>query len=552
MQDHPSDQLALDSFLNSALREGHLAAARFDNGRLIFHDSQAREVTVLVRAWSQFRCLFSGPITRREGNAERTISIETLLADLAAAGGPVFRERVLDSLRAIRRAPPRRPRAENWNFIEAEQALKTGHPFHPNPRSRDEMLARDAACYAPEQEGRFALLWLRADRDIVSAAPGSERRLAELAAADGIALPANGAVPIPWHPWQARRLLARADIRAHLAAGRLVILGQERDGWAATSSMRSIHAWHAPYMLKTSLGLRLTNSVRVLNPKEVARGLQISALLDTRLGTELRAAFPALRVLGEPGFAALRDATGRPIEETLVVLRDNPFRDSGRPGPVMLASLCEAPARGPSPLGALIRRLAADDDTAPVACRWLRRFLDVAIWPLLEIRARHGLLFGAHQQNMMLDLAEGWPVRAWVRDCQGTGHLGSFHDRLTATLPGLGEGAENVVDAELGDGLMTYYVVVNSVFNTIAALALDGLASERALIDIWREFLERSRAATSGETALYDHLLNAPGLTCKGNFATSRSGVNEADGDARGQIATFLAIPNPLKEMITA
>lgn len=548
-QNHPRDRLALDAFLNSAFREARLEAARFEGESLVFRDPHGHDVRVPVRARSRFRCLFDGPIHRCEDGVDRMVPIAALLGELSVPGGAVFRDRVLDSLAAIRRAPAAPTHADVWSFIEAEQALKTGHPLHPNPRSRDGMTAGDAARYAPEQEGRFALVWLRADRSIVGTAGGSASRLAELAASEGIAPAEGGDVRLPWHPWQAERLLAREDVRDHVAAGRLEVLGPGRDGWAATSSMRTVHAWHAPFMLKVSLSLRLTNSVRVLDTRDVARGLQISELLGTALGAELRAAFPTLRILAEPGFVALRDATGRLIEETLVVLRENPFRDPGRPGPVMLASLCEPPVDGPSPLGALIGRLAAGGEAASTARAWFERFLDVAILPLLEIRARYGLLFGAHQQNIMIGLRDGWPCAVRIRDCQGTGHLAGFHDRLTAFLPGLGDGAENVVDAALGDGLMTYYVVVNGVFNTIATLVLDGLVAEHALLETWRRFLERARAATPGETALYDLLLEAPALDCKGNFATSLSGVNEADGDARGQLASFLALPNPLTEM---
>lgn len=538
------DRAALDAFLNAALREGRLDGAVFDHDHLRFRDKTGERYAVTVRARSSFRCLFDTPILAGKGPAARPISVETLLARLSG-GDAVFQARVLDSLAAIRRAPPAPALAERWNFAEGEQALKAGHSHHPNPRSRDGMSEADAARYAPELGGRFRLLWLRVDPEVVAAPPETLPLLERLAEADGAPPMDLPGARIPWHPWQAEQLRQHPTVAAQIAAGRLVPLGPGGGLWTATSSMRTLHNWSAPFMLKVSLNLRLTNSIRTLSGREVARGLQVSALLGSALGAELRAAFPSLRFLGEPGFATLRDDAGGMLADAIVVLRDNPFRDERQPGPVMLASLCEAPPAGPSPLGALIGRLAGGGDTETIACRWFAQFLDVAILPLLEIRARYGLLFGAHQQNLLLDLERGWPAQAWVRDAQGTGHIADFHDRLTEACPSLGEGTENVVTAALGDELASYYIVVNSVLNTLATLVLDGLAAEGALLGLWRERLERARAATPGDPRLYDRLLTAPTLTCKANFATSLSGVNEADGGAEGQLATFLTIPNP-------
>ncbi|PJI84286.1 N2-citryl-N6-acetyl-N6-hydroxylysine synthase [Yoonia maricola] len=542
----PADLPALDAFLNSAMREERLLNARILNGQLRFLDSSGRTVSVGLHATSSLRFLCDGRITRSQNGQARAISTKTLLSELSADGGPTFQSRVLDSLAAIRAAPHSQGRASDWSFIDAEQALKAGHPFHPNPRSRDEMTTADARIYAPEQENRFRLTWIAARPDALVLSDDAAALFGQLAQADHITAD-DGFIPLPWHPWQGERLLASPDMQRLISNDQLRPLGKGGGDWAATSSMRCVHAWHVPFMVKTSLSLRLTNSTRHLSLKEVKRGLHVSDLLASDIGHQIRTAFPTLHIMGEPGFAALRGPSGEPMEETVTVLRDNPFRDPDRPGPVLLAALCEAQPNGYSALGALIT--AIGPDAAPT---WFSRFLDNVIWPLLELRARHGLLFGAHQQNLMVGLSDGWPVAAWVRDCQGTGHLSSFHDSLTHACPGIGEGTENIVDAELGDGLVVYYVVINSVMNTLATLVLDGLATEADLLTIWRSFLTRARNTTPGDDTLYTRLLDRRTLTCKGNFATSQSGVNEADGDARGQLAAFFELPNPIKEALIA
>ncbi|WP_299546287.1 IucA/IucC family protein [uncultured Tateyamaria sp.] len=546
---HPhmaGDLAALDAFLNSALREGQLSEARLDDTYLCFADQVGRNIIVEVRQRSNFRTLFGPGVWRRAAMGWEDISVAQLLTHLSKTGGDTFRTRVMDSLAALRRAPAMNTDAGTWNFLDAEQALKAGHPFHPNPRSRDEMTVEDATRYAPEHEQTFQLRWFAADPHLVTRNTGAAGHLRLLADADlGPVDPKK--IPLPWHPWQAERLVPQHAIKELIDCKALVDLGHGTGKWGATSSMRCLHGWHAPFMIKTSLSLRLTNSIRHLSMREVVRGVHISDLLRSDLGVRIKRDFPTLNILGEPGYAALRDLAGVVRDDTIVVLRDNPFRDASQTGPVMLAALCEARPNGRSALGDLVHTLGPD-----AAPRWFTRFLEVAIWPLLELRARYGLLFGTHQQNMMLALDQGWPASVWVRDCQGTGHLDSFHEMLTQQCPGIGEGSENVVDAELGDGLVTYYVVINSVLNTLSTLVLDGLASEDNLTGLLRDFLRRARGQTPGDTALYTRLLDRPTLTCKGNFATSLSGVNEADGDARGQVASFLDLPNPLLEPVYA
>ncbi|MDB6181777.1 IucA/IucC family protein [Paracoccus fistulariae] len=529
MGDETRDLPALDAFLNAALREDMLADARFDANGLHVPTEQG-DLVVPVAARAGFRTRFGAGL----GLAGRPCTVENALSLLAAPFGAVFAARVLDSLRAVRRAPAMTSQDDpaRWNFRQAEAAMKYGHPCHPNPRSRDEMSVRDARRFAPEFGAEFALTWLAAPRDMVSATDGALARLSRLAKADGAPDCDAGLIRLPIHPWQ-------AGVEAHrIAAAGASVIGDGRGGWQATSSMRSLHGWHADVMPKMSLSLRLTNSTRILQPREMRRGADLARLLDGPVGQQLRARFPQMHILREADHAALTD--GRDIiPETLISLRDNPFRDPASPGPLMLGSLCETVPGGRSAMSRLIARRDARD--------WFRRFLQVGIAPLLELRATHGLLFGAHQQNMLVGLDHArMPNAIWLRDCQGTGHIDSFHAALARHCPDLGRDAENVVTAELGDALLTYYVVVNGVLHLMSTLALDGLADEDDLLRDWRDALIAARRDSRGERVLYDKLIEGEALPCKGNFRTSCRGVNEADGGGDGQLASFLTLPNPI------
>ncbi|MBP0616400.1 IucA/IucC family protein [Jiella mangrovi] len=536
-----ADIPALDAFLNAALRENRLKGAHFNGAQLRFALCDESPVTVAVIGRSRFRCRFAPPLTI----AGRPARIEELLQRLTETAEPAFSERVAASLRAIRGTSDAEGDPQGWNFRKAETALRFGHVLHPNPRSRDGITAEEAAIYAPESGGRFALEWFAVEPERWTGGGFAVEGFSRLARADGIEPPTNRRV-FPVHPFQLSRLKNDSRFADLRAKGSVEPLGPGRPDWSATASMRAVHGFHAPFMVKFSLSLRLTNSMRLLSHREVLRGLHVTDLLNSAVGAEISATFAGLTILTEPAFAALTNERGALIPETIAVLRDNPYRDAAAPGPVILAALCEAPRKGLSPLGRIVTSLSDNGDTAPMAMRWFAAFLDKAIWPILEMRARFGLLFGSHQQNMMLKLEGGWPSGVAIRDCQGTGHLTTFHERLSSVCPGIGEGAENIVPPEAGDALLTYYVVVNSVMNTLSMIVLDELAGEDALLALWRSFLERCARETPGDATLYRRLLERPGLTAKANFATSLSGVNEADGGADGQLASFLELDNPI------
>ncbi|WP_310621590.1 IucA/IucC family protein [Flexibacterium corallicola] len=470
-------------------------------------------------------------------------------------------ERILNSQQNMAEAFARdntHSSASLWNFQEAETALLSGHPTHPNPRSKDGMNLEESKLYSPEQNGQFALFWVLADKTILSGKTADERGLSsylqQMVSADSTLPPLlrdecpQGFVPVPWHPLQARDILKHPAVCKYIAEGKLIPVGVAGKTFTPTGSTRGVHGWHAPYMLKFSLGVRLTNSMRFLSRKEVERGIQICQLMKSPVGEAIHNSEKTLTILEEPAYLALQDQAGDLLEESLIVLRSNPFQDSAEAGPLMLASLCEERLNSLSPLGEVITERAqkTGQTSAQVAAHWLTDFLKVAIAPVLRIRARHGLLFGSHQQNMMVSLANGLPVKCWIRDCQGTGHLTSHHDELAKHLPNIGIDSNNIASPQLGNALLCYYVIVNNLMNIISTLAIDGHLEEQNSYCLLHTFLKEEHAACDTDPTFYEMLLNAQTLCSKANFKTSFSGVNEASGGTDGQLASFIEIPNPL------
>ncbi|MBX6388649.1 MAG: IucA/IucC family protein, partial [Frankia sp.] len=212
-------------------------------------------------------------------------------ADPPAAGppatGPLTAEALVADL-----APPAGPdgTAASAPFLAGEQALVTGHPFHPAACDRSGAADDELAAYSPELGGTFQVHWFAAEPSVVrgtaiggqGAAAATRRswvsRTLRALAADA-RLP-DGYLPIPAHPWQARAVLADPAAAELLADGRLVHLGPAGAPWFPTASLRTVWQPRSPVMLKLSLGLRITNSRRVNQPGELELAAQFAALFD--------------------------------------------------------------------------------------------------------------------------------------------------------------------------------------------------------------------------------------------------------------------------------
>ena len=477
-----------------------------------------------------------------------------------------FLSRVLDSVRNIedvvtRASSPDACFAErDPSFVEAEGALRFGHAVHPTPRSRDQFTLEDSRRFAPEYRRGFALRWWAVDPNVViqdSARAQTAVELCEALAAsdpamDGAVLrAAEGRAILPMHPWQAARLVLDPAIDRLFRSDLIRDLGHAGSPWQATSSLRSIHAAHADWMLKFSLSLRLTNSRRVIETRECERGIEIDRLLSGEVGQTIVRRFPSFKVMGEPAFLMLADADGRALPQSTAILRENAFKGEGQPPAAVLAALCEIyPDGRDSALAATIRRIAGRETADPglVARRWFCQFLDKIVAPFLLIQADIGLLFGAHQQNIVVELAEGWPVAVHFRDCQGTGYISEFLPELAKKAPGSPMTAGHVFNAEDAAELVGYYLIVNSVFAVIGALGTSRLTSEDILIGELRGFLEELAALPLTDKTCLTYLLASPTLGSKGNFMICFRNINE-NTEVTDPLAGYVPLRNPIAEV---
>lgn len=445
----------------------------------------------------------------------------------------------------------------NINFIEAEQGLMIGHNFHPTPKSRDQFSDEDLKKYSPEFGGHFSLHWFMASPSILhqrSAVRFEDipwtTTLAndELAAVPGYSdLLANGYVPMPMHPWQAEVLLGKSLIQQRIEQGLLVDLGRSRAAWYATSSLRTVYRDSSPFMLKFSMSVRLTNSVRHLLPHEVERGLQLYDVMGTKLGIEFLAKHPQFHIIGEPAYISFTNDDDSVMIESIVVCRENPFSNETARDKIVLATLAQdSVLKDQNLIQYVIANKTADEDLslAKKSSQWFQRYLEVAVKPFILAEANYGIILGAHQQNLIIGLKDGYPAEAYFRDCQGTGYSEIGFDLFAKTIPSINRANGNVVSEKIGNYLFVYYLILNSTFNVITAISSSGWITEEELLKQLNIFLTNIYQSKPKNSACLEYLLFSPELMHKGNFICSFKNINE--NTITDPLAIYTAVKNSI------
>lgn len=408
-------------------------------------------------------------------------------------------------------------------FADAEQALLVGHAFHPAPKSHEPFSETEARRYLPDFASRFPLRWFAVESTLVagdSLNVSLRERLLRFAAQSAPELLGHFTDTrwlLPMHPWQADYLLEQDWCQRLAENGSLQDLGEAGAQWLPTSSSRSLYSETNGDMIKFSLSVRLTNSVRTLSVKEVKRGMRLARLAKTERWQDLQARYPTMRVMQEDGWAGLRDESGVIQEESLMALRVNLLFDTPDTQTNVLVSLTQAaPDGGDSLLASAVRRLSQrlELPLAQAARCWLDAYCDRVLLPLFSAEADYGLVLLAHQQNILVEMQQDFPVGLIYRDCQGSAWTEGADGWLK-------EAGETEVENRFGESQLLryfpYYLLLNSTLAVTAALAAAGFDSEENLMSRVRDALTELRK-TAKQTRCLDYVLDSPTWNCKGNF----------------------------------
>lgn len=538
--------VAAQCFLNALLRETKdwrylpaTAADALPNIHIPLSQTQALRVPVRYFSPTQHH-QYRFPATLIQSNSDNGDAVTfdqlvDLILEKTSVKGSLdadtlarFKQRVLESHAHTWQAIDLRHgwanlRDKPLTFADAEQALLVGHAFHPAPKSHEPFSETEARRYLPDFASRFPLRWFAVESTLVagdSLNVSLRERLLRFAAQSAPELLGHFTDTrwlLPMHPWQADYLLEQDWCQRLAENGSLQDLGEAGAQWLPTSSSRSLYSETNRDMIKFSLSVRLTNSVRTLSVKEVKRGMRLARLAKTERWQDLQARYPTMRVMQEDGWAGLRDESGAIQEESLMALRVNLLFDTPDTQTNVLVSLTQAaPDGGDSLLASAVRRLSQrlELPLAQTARCWLDAYCDRVLLPLFSAEADYGLVLLAHQQNILVEMQQDFPVGLIYRDCQGSAWTEGADGWLK-------EAGETDVENRFGESQLLryfpYYLLLNSTLAVTAALAAAGFDSEENLMSRVRDALTELRK-TAKQTRCLDYVLDSPTWNCKGNF----------------------------------
>ena len=441
------------------------------------------------------------------------------------------------------------------SFIESEQALILGHSMHPAPKSRTGFVHEDWQKYSPEACGQTQLhYWLVAPEYIAEGTALeqafsiqlkqeikwhlSESELETLAAYAHYKL-------LPLHPWQARYLQSKAWFKSLKAKLKIIDLGEKAWIFSPTTSVRTLASFNAPWMLKPSLSVMITNSIRVNLAKECHRGEMTHRLWHSELGQSILKQCPTLKAVNDPAWIALQ-LDGEIIDETICIVRDQPFTPEQQV--TCIASLCQDhPVEERNRFNALFDQIASQqklEDKAKIALDWFKTFLNISLSPLMYVYHRYGMAFESHQQNVLVELKDGWPQWLWLRDNQGFYYIEELADEILQQFPELHDKAHAVGSKTFVDERFSYYFFGNTLFGIINAIGATGFVSEQDLLSVLQQHLF-DLLKQYPESSLIQSLLYQPTLPYKGNLLTRLYELDELIAPVENQ-SVYIQLANPL------
>ncbi|CAL9421357.1 IucA/IucC family protein [Streptomyces sp. enrichment culture] len=388
--------------------------------------------------------VYAGSISRHRDGAELPLDALEFVIELRGALGlsdeilPVYLEEISSTLSgtAYKSAKPPVTAAElaKADFQAVETGMTEGHPCFVANNGRLGFGGDEYHAYAPEAASPLRLVWLAAHRDRTAFTAGADIEYdgfirAELgdATVDGFArtLAERGLDPadyllVPVHPWQWWNKLT-VTFAAEIARQRLVYLGEGDDQYLAQQSIRTFFNTSDPakHYVKTALSVLNMGFMRGLSAAYMEATPAINDWLAKLIDQDgvLRAArFSIIRERAAVGYRHLEyeAATDRysPYRKMLAALwRESPV-PSLEPGQRLatMASLLHTDHEGASFAGALI----AESGLAPD--RWLRRYLDAYLLPVLHTFYAYDLAWMPHGENVILVIEDGTVQRAIFKD----------------------------------------------------------------------------------------------------------------------------------------
>lgn len=433
-------------------------------------------------------------------------------------------------------------------YVDSEQSLTFGHPFHPTPKSRQGFSDNDLLRYSPELRTHFPLAWFAVSRDDIAQQSLLDASCDQLIAANAPAVCADR-VAVPVHPWQAGYLREHPLVRDALASGRIQDLGTQGADFFPTSSIRTLYQPGNPYFYKLSLNIRITNCVRKNAWYELESAMHVNRVLRPLL-PDLGRLFPGLAMMEEPAFLSvdLKDAdvekNRQVIEGFGMILRQSV--DTLRAPdcvPLLAGSLFGNHYYGEARTQQLLAALAAQAGTSADALTegWFSAYVAQLVYPVFHLFFAHGVIFEPHLQNVVLGLRQGMPAQLFLRDFEGVKLTPSRHP--ASSMPELSERAQASLwyDEDQGWNRVAYCLFVNNLCEVIAQLGAGKPTMTARLWSVVRHHLHtyQHRHGNAASARRVNGLLAGSPFPAKTNF--SNRFFQRAD-----RASTYVPVTNPI------
>ncbi|WP_061809760.1 IucA/IucC family protein [Rossellomorea vietnamensis] len=584
-----AEHATMQSFLNCYLREtgNYTEESRYDNDPLLGQFEkvivsrlvlQQIELIIPVRYWSLTdRHLFGFPLYYRVGESElkpldyitlTTLVVKEFLLDKSQSGAEdELLLRVILSCRSIKSYVESRVQDneeltdEEFDYVDAEQSLLFGHMLHPTPKSKQGLTEQEDHLYSPEYKGEFQLHYFSVEKSLVEQDSSADKSAAsiifeELKDDPGVdqkwlrnLMEEGGRVLLPVHPLQVKTLLEKGNVQDLMEEGRLKYIGPLGKRFTATSSFRTVYSDESRYMYKFSVPVKITNSLRINQKKELARGVEVSRLLKTEVGTRLNKAFPRFKVIQDPAYLNLD--LNEEVSGFELVIRENPFYENSRETS-LIAALCQDHAYGgKARIHSIIKAIVQRENRSleEVSLDWFDRYLSLALDPMIWLFHTYGIALEAHQQNSVVQLKNGYPETFYYRDNQGYYYSESKVEKLKELLPDINQESDTTCSDEVAEERLRYYFFFNHLFGLINGFGANGLIEENRLMNLVKERLENQERQWGEDSNLLSSLLYQPVLPCKGNLLTRFYDMDELVGPMEAQ-SVYTMVKNPLAKEV--
>ena len=447
------------------------------------------------------------------------------------------------------------PSLDYSDYISSEQSLIFGHWLHPTPKSRQGIHAWQHKNYTPELRSKFQLHFFAVSRRLLKqkslVEESVEQIINQIAEINSNDIDVDKQL-IPVHPLQAQWLLHQDYVRELQADGLIRDLGLMGKVFTPTSSVRTLYCSELDYMIKLSIPVKITNSLRRNMAHELEPGLNVGKLfMQSKFGQR----FPQFVLIEDPAFITV-SLPGMQESGFETIIRQNPFSDeeSKTNDPTLsIAALVQDPILSgkQSKLAQQVYGLASQQNInlEQAALIWFNSYWRCAIEPAIRLYDSQGIGLEAHQQNSLLTISDNCPSRYFYRDNQGFYLSEKMRGQLLASVPEL----QNNPDLFYADDMIAdrvgYYLFVNQLFSIIGRLGQDGLINEEQLLQLsYRKLCTLQSESMKGVgIAFIDRLFSNPSIPCKGNLLTRVNDVDELE--AEQELAVYTNIQNPFFEL---